>query len=63
MKEEESVEMVPDWGKVDFQEMNRRMEAINWEEESVETFYEKINRVVEDCVPKKRGDREASQSG
>lgn len=62
MKEEESVEMVPDWGKVDFQEMNRRMEAINWEEElqgktgleSMETFYEKINNVVEDCVPKKR---------
>ena len=61
-KEEESVEMVPDWGKVDFQEMNRRMEAINWEDElegktgleSMETFYEKINKVVEDCVPKKR---------
>ena len=62
MKEEESVEMVPDWGKVDFQEMNSRMEAINWEEElmgktgleSMEIFYEKINKVVEDCVPKKR---------
>ena len=62
MKEEESVEMVPDWGKVDFQEMNSRMAAINWEEElmgkagleSMETFYEKINKVVEDCVPKKR---------
>ena len=61
-KEEESVEMVPDWGKVDFQEMNRRMEVIKWEEElhekngleSMETFYEIINKVVEDCVPKKR---------
>ena len=62
MKEEESVEMVPDWGKVDFQELNSRMEAINWEEElhgktgleSMDAFYEKINKVVEDCVPKKR---------
>ena len=62
MKEEESVEMVPDGGKVDFQEMNRRMEAIDWEEElhgktgleSMNTFYAKINKVVEECVPKKR---------
>ena len=29
-REEESMELVPDWGKVDFQEMNGRMEAINW---------------------------------
>jgi hypothetical protein len=61
MQEEESVEMVPDWGKFDFQEMNRRMEAINWEGlvgklglESMYTFYEEINRVVEDCVLKRR---------
>ena len=53
-KEEESMELVPDWGKVDFQEMNARMEAINWEEElhektgleSMEVFYEKINSRV-----------------
>ena len=56
-----SKEEVPDWGKADMEAMKVKLSEVEWEEEfremggveSMDKFYEVLERVTKECVPTK----------
>ena len=60
-REQRNKEEVPDWSKADYDALREAFEAVDWEdefkdkkgEECMDLFYSVIQRVTDECIPKK----------